>query len=105
MSYITLIAVAVAGIMLGYLLARRRGKRGGGGGGKVTIDQSKVKYENKQKIIKFMQDNGNVRNNDIEELLGVSDATVTNYMDELERERKVEQVGSTGRAVHYILRK
>jgi len=43
-------------------------------------------------------------NNDIEKLLGVSDATATRYLDELESDGKVIQKGKTGRYVKYFLK-
>lgn len=45
-----------------------------------------------------------VSNSDIREALGVSDRSVIRYMDELEREGKVEQIGNTGRSVIYRLK-
>lgn len=72
------------------------------------------KRENKEKILALLQKgsasaqgSGETRelsNSDIREALGVSDRSVIRYMDELEREGKVEQVGNTGRGVLYRLR-
>lgn len=70
------------------------------------------KRENKEKILEllressaFAQGSGETReglsNSDIREALGVSDRSVVRYMNELEREGKVEQVGATGRGVVY----
>ena len=44
-----------------------------------------------------------VTRNDVEKLLGVSDRTAGRYLDELEDEGKIKQVGTTGRGVYYIL--
>jgi len=97
MNYLILIIVAVAGIALGAYFARR------GGGGLVT-EQSKKKIENKGKILEFMREKERVTNNDIEKLLVVSDATSTRYLDELEKEGKIEQHGTTGKSVFYTLK-
>ena len=43
-------------------------------------------------------------NNDIEKLLGVSNATAERYLNELEKEGKIRQVGTTGQTVYYTLR-
>ncbi|MDP3880980.1 MAG: HTH domain-containing protein [bacterium] len=43
-----------------------------------------------------------ISNNDLENELGVSDATATRYLEELERQGKIEQIGKTGRGVKYI---
>ena len=109
MNYTTIIIIAFVGIGLGYWLARR--KRAGEVG-EVELNlpagkagQREVKEENKQKVLEYLQTNDKMTNNDVERMLGVSDATATRYMDDLEKEGKVEQVGTTGNAVHYKLSK
>ncbi len=97
MNYLILIIVAVAGIALGMYFSR--GKSDG-----LIARQSKEKEENKEKILEFLNRNERVTNNDIERLLGVSDATATRYLNELEDEGKVRQVGTTGHAVFYTLK-
>ncbi len=63
--------------------------------------QAREKGENKKKILVLFNSRDTVTNNDIEALLGVSDATATRYMDELEKEGAVRQVGRTGKHSHY----
>lgn len=58
--------------------------------------------KSKARIMDFAQDEGSVTNNDVEELLLVSDSTAYRYLHELERDGLLEQVGDTGRGVHYI---
>ncbi len=97
MSYLILISIAVAGIFFGVYFARQ--KNGG-----LIAKQAKKKVENKKRILEFLQENERVTNNDIEKLLGVSDATATRYMNELEKEQRVKQIGKTGNAVYYVLK-
>lgn len=40
---------------------------------------------------------------DVEKLLDVSEGTARKYLNELESENKIKQVGDTGRDVYYIL--
>lgn len=67
--------------------------------------QAKEKAEHKAKILESfgMAQDGNVRisNDDVQKLLGVSDATAERYLDELEDEGKLKQVGKTGQSVFY----
>lgn len=63
--------------------------------------QTKRKEENKEKILVLFQTKETVTNNDIEKLLGVSDATATRYLSELEQEGKLVQIGKAGRGVEY----
>ncbi len=108
--------MGVAGIMLGTYFSRRRvsntslirangrikddavkeGERG------LTVErQTKEKEENKQRILGILETQSPLTNNHVEQLLGVSDATATRYLDELEKEGKIRQVGKTGKHVFY----
>jgi predicted HTH transcriptional regulator len=42
-----------------------------------------------------------ITNQDVGDFLHVSDATATRYLDVLEKENKIKQVGKTGHAVSY----
>lgn len=96
MTNIFLLALlAIAIVIIWYLLATRH---------KPRTWESNKKQENKTKILTLFQTKETVTNNDIEKLLGVSDATATRYLSELEKEGKVEQVGKTGRGVEYRLK-
>lgn len=63
--------------------------------------QAMEKEENKKRILGVLETQTPLTNNHIEQLLGISDATATRYLDELEKEGKVRQVGKTGRHVYY----
>lgn len=63
--------------------------------------QWKEKDENKGKILELIDSEYSVTNNRVEQLLGISDATATRYLQELEEEGKIRQVGRTGHAVTY----
>lgn len=97
MNYIILIIVAVGGIVLGHYFSKRSD---------VSMpEQSMKKAENKGKILDFFRQSqeGRITNNDIEKLLGVSDATAGRYLEELEKEGKIQQHGETGQSVFYTL--
>jgi Fic family protein len=40
----------------------------------------------------------------VEKLLDVSDQTASKYLNELEKEQKIEQIGTSGKGVYYILK-
>ena len=98
MNYIILIIVALAGIALGMYIARRKANDG------FIARQMEQKTENKQKILSFVQEHGKIQNNDVEKLVGVSNATAERYLDELEKEGKLTQHGSIGQGVFYSLK-
>jgi len=68
-----------------------------------AVESASVKEDRKGQILTILSDKGEVRNSDIREVLKVSSRTVVRYLDELEREGKVEQVGRAGHAVAYRL--
>jgi len=96
MSNAILLALLVIAILvIWYLLVNRN---------KPRTWQTRGKQENEEKILALFARQEAVSNNDVEKLLGVSDATATRYLSELEREGKVQQIGTTGRGVEYKLK-
>jgi predicted HTH transcriptional regulator len=83
-------AVVAAVISLISLAAYRYKKR--------PMDERRVTYD---AILRLVRERGTIANNDVERLLGVSDATAGRYLQKLETEGKLEQIGITGNAVHY----
>ncbi len=98
MNYVVFIIVALAGITFGMYLARRKANAG------FIVKQIEQKTENKKKIFEFIQTNGKIQNNDVEKLVGVSNATAERYLDELEKEGKLTQHGTIGQGVFYSLK-
>ncbi|MDP2585651.1 MAG: HTH domain-containing protein [Candidatus Levybacteria bacterium] len=68
-----------------------------------TLDQSVRKNANLQKILDLFASNKELTNESLRENLKVSDRSVVRYMDELEKQGKVKQIGNTGRNVIYKL--
>jgi hypothetical protein len=64
--------------------------------------QAKDKADNKQKILKFLEGKEKITNNNVENFLGVSNATAERYLDELEKEGVLKQVGDIGQGVYYV---
>ncbi|MFC1623646.1 DUF977 family protein [Patescibacteria group bacterium] len=96
MNILILVIVAIAGIIIGGYFGVRK-KEG------LIFGQAKKKQENKEKILEFLRSNEKITNNNVEKLLGVSDATATRYLNELEKEQKIKQIGTVGHAVYYRL--
>ena len=68
---------------------------------KTKPEQTRQKEENLQKVLEFLASRGQLTNDDVQKLLGVSDATATRYLEELEKEGRIRQVGREGRGVYY----
>ncbi len=80
---------------LGWILSSQKRKTS------FISKQQREKAAGKEAIYGLLETNHPLTNNDVEAMLGISDATATRYFDELEKEGKVRQVGKTGRHVHY----
>ena len=63
-----------------------------------------IKENRKSQILELFKTKKELTNNDIEKFLGVSDATVTRYFDELEKEGVIEAFGESRRATKYRLK-
>jgi len=69
------------------------------------ITQSKEqKAKNISKLEEYIKKKDEITNDEIEGLLGVSHATATRYLDELEKRDLVEQVGESGSGVYYKIK-
>lgn len=101
MDILTKILIGAIGIWVGYWLATRNRKSSSEYLGTAT---QKEKERRKEEIIKLLEKRGRIANNDVETLLKVSDATATNYLQELEEQNKIKQVGKEGRSVYYELK-
>ncbi|OGE82574.1 MAG: hypothetical protein A2846_00400 [Candidatus Doudnabacteria bacterium RIFCSPHIGHO2_01_FULL_49_9] len=71
---------------------------------KAGIEDGEQKQKNLDRVMELVQEKGEISNNDIEQTLGVSDATATRYFDELEGQGKLERTAATGRGVTYRLK-
>ena len=108
MNYLLLFIIGAFGIWLGYTMASRKRKEGErvlqGARKEVLGKAGQKKEKSKQKILKLFKKQERITNNDVEKLLDVSDATATNYLEELEQEDAIIQQGKTGRSVFYTLK-
>ena len=92
------------GLAVGYFIGKERGTAGAGGGEKVGLmdENKRARVENLNKLKEFVGgQSGNMSNVDVRELLNVSDATACRYLDELEKEGLISQVGTDGPKVYY----
>lgn len=109
------ILIFIIGVGIGVALARifsvskndNENDKGDQGFSKLVsyqLNRQKKKEEAKNSIYKLLESKRKISNNDIENLLNVSDATATNYLQELETEGKIKQKGKRGRSVYYEIK-
>lgn len=96
--FILLLVVGVAAFWAGRVTSPSRQQVG------ANLFKLKKGEEAKGKILKLIRKKGKIKNNDVEELLGVKDAMATRYLDELEDGGKIKQVGSGKGSYYKIMR-
>jgi len=93
--FIFLLGLALGGFLVWLALGGRRLKEG-------LVEKRQVEKEkNKQRILAYLAAHPRLTNNEVEKLLGVSDATAERYLRELEKIGLIKQVGRTGQSVFY----
>lgn len=92
MEFMKEIIVLLIGFGAGYWFAKSRFK------------MKKVVDEKQDKILELLRGKGELTNDDVEKAFEVSDATATRYLDKLEKEGKIVQIGKEGRFVKYRLK-
>lgn len=100
----TQIILIIIGIAVVVILLLRKTREQVVGICASALGQDARKRENKEKILAYLGGRSEASNSEIREALGVSDRSVVRYMDEMEKEGKVEQAGNTGRGVQYRLK-
>lgn len=60
------------------------------------------KANNLEKLRKYIGGHEQITNDDVQNLLNISDATAVRYLDELESAGLIKQIGPTGQSVYYI---
>lgn len=64
-------------------------------------DQAREKAVAMEKIREYFERMSEGTNDDIQKITGVSDATATRYLEELEQAGEIRQVGTVGKSVKY----
>ena len=95
-----LIALAIAAAV--YVLVKNKNSRKGYYLQRARQSIEHRRQESLEKILKLFDKQREISNRDVQNLLSVSDATATNYLEELERKGFISQKGVTGRGVSYV---
>lgn len=110
--------IIVLGIWIGFLLKKIKKLEGEGKPaesgredieevGRALAEHNKSVREKidepKNRIMALLQEKGRVTNDDVQKALGVSDATATRYLDELEKDGKIIQQGFQ-KGAFYVLK-
>lgn len=59
------------------------------------------KQKHLAEILHYLESHDQITNNEVEKMFAVSDATAERYLNELEKEGAIAQLGKTGRNVSY----
>ena len=101
----------LAGIIIGFIVGRKRSKSGAdpvatpgttSSDGGLIAEKEEMKAENIAKLKEFVASSeGKITNDQVQSLLKVSDATAERYLDQVEKEGLIKQVGKEGRYTYY----
>lgn len=93
----TLVYGIIIGGIAGYFIGRRQN------GESYVNDAERAKSENLQKVRDYLKSmTGNkISNGDVRKLLHVSDSTACRYLNDLEKEGLLKQIGTDGPKVYY----
>jgi len=101
-SYLILImGVIIGGVAVYFLMRSGKTVAGDIQSESLIEKQAREKIANKEAVLDLLETQGKLTNNHIEMMLGISDATAERYLQELEKEGKVKQIGNTGSGVYY----
>ncbi len=85
---------AVVWLVLGFQKKKKRES--------LVERQAREKERDKEAILGLMESgNQPLTNSHIKMMLDIPESTATRYLEELEKEGKIRQVGKTGRSVYY----
>ena len=104
MIYIIIVFIAlVAGFGLGWFLKPLRQSSGQAKTSDTGFisESMENKEENLTKARAYIKGKIKITNDDLQKELGVSDATIVRYLDDLEKEGLIKQVGKTGKYTYY----
>lgn len=73
------------------------------GVGEITEGEME-KEKRKEEVLKLFQEDDQISNKEVVEELKVSRTSAFRYLEELEKEGRIKQVGKTGRFVYYSLK-
>lgn len=99
------ILIFIIGVVVGVVIGRVSfSGKSSTGFAERNKEMQEEKKRRKNRILELLQEQGSVANDDVQAELGVSDTTATAYMQELEDEGRIVQVGKEGRFVRYKLK-
>jgi len=112
MTYLFLVIIGVVvAVAFVFWISRKEAEKHGTSTGeefvgicRSAIETASQKEERKGRALALLRERGKLSNAEIRAALGVSGRSVQRYMDALEGENKVEQVGGVGRGVVYRLK-
>ena len=95
--FVGLIIGIIIGGVVGYFLGMHNKSE------TFVNNAEKLKSENMTKLREHLNSlaDGDINNGDVRKLLNVSDTTACRYLDDLEKERLIKQIGSDGPKVYY----
>lgn len=100
------ITVLIIGLIAGYFIGSSRLRSNDKEAKNFSNEAEKIKGLNIAKLKDYLskETDGKINNEDVRKLLDVSDATACRYLNDLEKEGLVTQIGTDGPKVYYEIK-
>ena len=97
MNDIFYIVIMAIGFIIGYIIGKRNKTE------TFANDAERIKSENIAKLKEYLntQTDEQINNEEVRKLLNVSDTTACRYLNDLEKENLIRQIGTDGPKVFY----
>lgn len=102
--FVSILSGAVAGLIIGYFIWGRKDSSPtaqNDDDGDLIYQKEAEKAANLEKLKSFIAGKDKITNDEVQALLNVSDATAERYLDEIEHQGLIKQVGKTGIKTYY----
>lgn len=100
-NLIYILSGVILGLVIGYFLWRKKTTTSNIETGIMT-ERIEEKQENMTKLKEFIsQKTDRITNDEVQAFLKISDATAERYLNEIEKEGLIKQMGKTGKYTYY----
>jgi len=89
-----ILGLVIGGVLVWFLMRNRKHQ--------LNPEQSEQKQKHLRQVLEPARQKGEIKNFDVQYALKASDATATRYLDELEAQGKLEQIGSKKGTIYRV---
>lgn len=96
-----ILGLVIGGLIVWLVMRKLDSRLHGNDKRAVNPGQIEEKQKNLKKVMEMARAKGEIGNDEVEKALGISDRSATRYLEELESQVKLQQIGHTGEFIIY----